>query len=53
LSAYKVLPEALNARLLTSSEWGIVSLKNALLDIKNLSLNQERNINQLTSIIIK
>ncbi len=48
LSAYKNSPKALEARLLCSSEWGVVSIKNALTDIKNLSANQSRNVNLIT-----
>ena len=53
LSGYKNSPKALEARLLCSSEWGIVSLKNALTDIKNLSTNQARNVNLLTENIVQ
>lgn len=46
--SYKNSSKALEARLLCSSEWGIVSIKNALTDIKNLSTNQGRNVNVMT-----
>ncbi len=52
LNNYKNSPKALEARLMCSSQWGIVSLKNALTDIKNLSLNQGRNVNVITQNII-
>lgn len=53
LSAYKNSPQVLEARLLCSSEWGVVSLKNALTQIKNLSMNQARDVNEITETIIQ
>ncbi len=52
LAAYKNSPQALEARLLCSSEWGIVALKNSLTEIRNLSINQARDVNVITDNIL-